>query len=128
MIQKCIVCDKEFDAVVRMSGVVQRCCSSECRKEHKRKRAHAYNTDPYNRKKQNLLYKDKTQNRTVCKLCGKPTVATDGRYRSHFHDECLLKDAVETIKSGKKFTSLQYSRLNYRGYSVKDIKDNIKGM
>jgi hypothetical protein len=62
------------------------------------------------------------QKENVCKLCGKSISG-----RKHFHEECVVNDAVETINSGNKLTAAHYNRLQAFGYTASDIRNIAQG-
>lgn len=120
---KCKICGKEFTPIQRLSGGYQKTCSPECCKENARRITREYATNPYVKKIRRKKYLERTKNKTVCKICGKPTtVPSGGRYKPQYHLDCLLSEAIKMIEDGKPFTPAQYGRLKTRGYPVRWIK------
>ena len=63
---------------------------------------------------------------TYCRLCGKPierNYSTGHKDTSRMHDECVYKDILETLKAGKPLDTKQKSRLEFRGYTVAEFKE-----
>lgn len=121
--KKCVICDAEFTPAMPNNAKRQICCSPECSKEHNRRLAKERQaTDKY-RKHAKELYKKRSENHTLCRLCGKPTISGPTGWKSHYHDECILDDCAKTIKSGRKLTKTQYNRMYTRGYTLDDLKE-----
>lgn len=118
----CIICGKEFVPHEKLSGI-QKCCSKECSKENGRRSCKKYMNMPENKKKYRELYQKRTKNNTLCRICGKPTVATNTTHKPFYHEECLVDEAIEIIKAGRKLTNLQYNRLYIKGYSMKELRN-----
>lgn len=118
----CVICKKKF---VPYAGDKQKCCSPECSVKNSRKYTKEYSSDPYNIERRHLLYRERTKNSSICKICGKPTTMLN-QNKAQYHTECIFNEAVEVIKSGGKLTNAQGCRLRLRGFSVKEIKKLIK--
>lgn len=125
MIKKCVVCGAEFEPRYNMI-YRQKCCSKPCTVTHNRRcekekrQSKGWKTEA--RKK----YYAKTADKIVCKLCGKPTVAGFSGRRQHFHEHCVVNDAINTVLGSQKLSKAQLSRLYAMGYDAKEIKEMIK--
>lgn len=104
----------------------QLCCSPECSIKNRYAINKRYQNKPENVEKRHKKYRECTKGNTVCKLCGKPTEAGYTNYKPHYHDECIINEAIEIIKSGQNLTDTQYSRLFQRGYTIGYIREIIK--
>lgn len=114
----CVVCGREYTP----RRYDQLTCSAECRTVH--------NAEvKKNREKGYYRYKPTAK----CKICGK---TVDNGFKSPFrrgsatmHDECVFEDCINTIVSGGSLTHVQRLRLDARGYTVNEFKEeflNIK--
>lgn len=126
MIKKCVVCGAEFEPRFNMI-YRQKCCSRPCTVIHNRRcEKEKHQTEAW-RAKAREKYHIKTANKIVCKLCGKPTVAGLSGRRQHFHEHCVVNDAINTVLGSQKLSKAQLSRLYAMGYDAKEIKEMIKG-
>ena len=132
---KCIICGKEFYA--RQSNYTL--CSDECRKKRVAELNNKYMSDPaiHERKlKQGRERRRKNAKIILCKICGEPVMPVDigGRLsRKHYHEECVIKEALQAIAEGGKSTRNKStgnngdSRIlrahNVFGYSVGELKE-----
>lgn len=100
----------------------QLCCSSECSIKNRYEINKRWNSNPETIERRHRIYRERTKHKTLCKICGKPTVAEDTTHKPQYHTECVVNEAVEIIKAGQKLTETQYNRLYSRGYTMRDIK------
>lgn len=130
--KQCRICGK--DIVVPNSRYCT-CGSDECKKKNNKRLYEEY----YKRiKNDSYLYEEirkrelnnhrRSYKPVMCMLCGKQMVRDYNAptHRDRMHTECIVKDAIETIKSGSKLTTKQWTRLYGRGYDVSMIKEMIE--
>lgn len=123
MIEKtCPICGKMF-STTRSQKVY---CSYECYRINVRNTSKYY----YMANKDHIKRKIREYRPTaLCKLCGQlinqPLIHTTRRSSKQFHDECVIIDAKNTIKSGRYLTNVQYQRLLSRGYTVTELKEEM---
>lgn len=125
MQKTCIICGKTFIPHKNLKNR-QKCCSKECSEKNRYEINKRWNNNPETVEKRRAKYKERTKDKTVCKICGKPTEAVHSSYRQHFHDGCIINEAIEIIKSGNKLTPTQYNRLFLRGYTLKYIAEIMR--
>jgi hypothetical protein len=125
MQKKCIICGKTF---IPHKNLINRqlCCSPECSAKNRYEINKRWKNKPENIERRHRIYQERTKDKTVCELCGKPTEAVYTPHRTHYHDECIINEAIEIIKSGNKLTQTQYNRLFLRGYTLKYIAEIMK--
>ena len=41
------------------------------------------------------------------------------------HDECVYDDAIKTLQSGKELSDVQKQRLRTRGFTVRELKNEV---
>jgi hypothetical protein len=125
MQKTCIICGASF---VPHKNLINRqlCCSPECSVKNRYEINKRWNSNPETVEKRRAKYKERTKDKTVCKICGKPTEAVYSSHRTHYHDECIINEAIEIIKSGNKLTQTQYNRLFLRGYTLKYIAEIMR--
>lgn len=104
----CSECGKEFTP---RQGK-QLTCSRECSVIRNRNRVR----DNYKK------YGHKTEPKR-CTICGEIIDFTkcDLKRYATMHEECVIKDLMDTVKTGKKLSETQYSRMSARGISTKDL-------
>lgn len=125
MTKQCIICGKEFEPRYNLSNR-QKCCSRECSKERKKIYCKNYSRTEKGLQRHRDRYKEHTKNHTLCRICGKPTVAEFTRNKPHYHEECVVNDCVETLSNGGKLSRAQYQRLYARGYLMREIYEMAK--
>lgn len=125
MQKTCIICGATFTPHKNLINR-QKCCSPECSVKNRYEINKRWNNKPETIEKQRAKRKERTKYKTLCKICGKPTEAVCTAHKPHYHDECLVNEAIEIIKSGNKLTTTQYNRLFLRGYTLKYIAEIIK--
>ena len=131
MIKKqCIVCGKEIEVVNSRYCL----CSDECRKKRAYELNKKYMSDPVIHERHRLQSIESYRRRAKiipCKICGKPVPPSDsgGRLsRKHYHEECVIKEALQAIAEGgtsSKFTgdSRIFRAHNVLGMGVKELKE-----
>lgn len=125
MIKQCVVCGKDFDAKQKTFIV----CGEECRKirnhevniklSHKYYRDHRENILAYHARRRNA-------NPVVvhCRICGE-NVPFDGIGRKHYHEECVLNDAIARYKELGKWEQSDgriRRAINY-GYTKSEVME-----
>lgn len=121
MIKKqCIVCGKEFYA--RQSNYTL--CSDECKKKRVAELNKKYMSDPVKREQHRLQSIESYRRRAKiikCKICGKPVPPSDnsGRLsRKHYHEKCVIKEALQAISEGGKTTKGTGDKRIHRAHNV----------
>ena len=125
MQKTCIICGALFTPHKNLINR-QLCCSPECSIKNRYEINKRWRSKPENVEKRHRKYKERTKDKTVCKICGKPTEAVYTSHKTHYHDECIVNEAVEVYKSGQNLTDAQYLRLYSRGYTMRDIKRFVR--
>ena len=130
MIKKnCIVCGKEIEV-----ANPQYClCSDECRKVRGKQLYEKYKKSPEYEDKRRLYYARNHKNPKVipCKICGEPVPPTfNGKNkmcRSHYHEKCVLSEAIKAIQEGCKCNDKRTHRAwNGGGYTMSEIIEEMK--
>lgn len=121
----CVICGKTFIPRFNMNKR-QICCSRECSKMHYRNQARLYQQSEKAKIKHREWYRNYTKNKTLCRICGKPTVAVNTPNKPLYHTECVVNEAIELIKNRCKLTKVQRNRLYLLGYTIADIKEIIR--
>lgn len=106
---ECIICGKLFDPK-RYNQIT---CCQECAKQRN-----------LNRVKDNYRKNVNNANRQkLCTVCGKPIdyAAENKRRYAKMHEDCVLKDLLNTVKSGGKLSDKQYNRMMLRALTTKDL-------
>lgn len=125
MTKKCVVCGAEFEPRYNMI-YRQKCCSKPCTVAYnKRCKKEKHQSEEWKAEARKKYYA-KTADKIVCKLCGKPTVAGLSGYRQHFHEHCVVNDAINTVLDSQKLSKAQLGRLYAMGYCAKEIKEMIR--
>ena len=129
MIKKnCIVCGKEIEVVNPQYCL----CSDECRKVRVKQRYEKYKNSPEYEDKRRLYYARNHKNPKIipCKICGKPVPPTfNGKNkmcRPHYHEKCVLSEAVKAIQEGCKCNDKRIRRAwNTYGYTMSEIIEEM---
>ena len=130
MIKKCIVCGKEIEVVNSRYCL----CSDECRKKRAYELNKKYMSDPVIHERHRLQSIESYRRRAKiipCKICGNPVPpsSSGGRLsRKHYHEECVIKEALQAIAEGgtsSKFTgdSRIFRAHNVLGMGVRELKE-----
>ena len=121
MIKKqCIVCGKEIEVVNSRYCL----CSDECRKKRTYEHNKKYMSDPVIHERHRLQSMKSYRRRAKiipCKICGEPVPASDsgGRMsRKHYHEECVIKEALQAISEGGKSTKGTGDKRIFRAHNV----------
>ena len=134
MIKKqCIVCGKEFYA--RQSNYTL--CSDECKKKRVAELNKKYMSDPVLHERHRLQSIESYRRRAKiikCKICGEPVPPNDsgGRLsRKHYHEECVIKEALQAISEGGKSTKKTGDKRitrahNVLGMNVGELKELLR--
>lgn len=117
----CIICNKPFEPYPP-TAYKQICCSKECGRKRRLEMQREYEKTDRALQKHREWYRKRTENKTLCKICEKPTVAENTAHKPQYHTECVVNEAIEIYKSGQILTDAQYLRLYNRGYTMRDIK------
>lgn len=121
MIKKqCIVCGKEIEVVNSRYCL----CSDECRKKRAYELNKKYMSDPVLHERHRLQSIESYRRRAKiipCKICGEPVPASysGGRMsRKHYHEECVVKEALQAIAEGGKSTKGTGDKRIFRAHNV----------
>ena len=116
----CKICGGEF----LKTSVNKLTCSPECAHENAIRNMRRYreeNRDLYNVYSRKY-HKEHPKSR--CKICGKLIQrGLDGHIKTQMHDECIYDDILATIKAGQQLTKTQYLRMQSRGWTMKEFKE-----
>ena len=123
--RNCVECGKEFSTY----RPIQKVCSPECREQRELRRRKEW----YAENREYVIQMVRTYNLQKsgvarCRLCGKlikQVMLSDHKGRAQMHDECVYNDAVKTLQSGNELTEVQQQRLRTRGYSIRELKNEI---
>ena len=132
IIKKCIVCGKEIEVANPRYCL----CSDECKKKRHAELNRKYMSDPvlHERKlKQDRVRRRNNAKIIPCKICGEPVNPIDngGRLsRKYYHEECVVREALQAISEGGKSTkgtgdSRIFRAHNVFGYSVGELKEML---
>ena len=127
MIKKnCVVCGKEIEVVNSRYCL----CSDECRKARAREYQRSYMDIETHRK---YMKEKRWRNPKIipCKICGEPVPPTfNGKNkmcRSHYHENCVLSEAIKAIQEGCKCNDKRIHRAwNTYGYTMSEIIEGMK--
>ena len=121
MIKKqCIVCGKEIEVANSRYCL----CSDECRKKRAYELNKKYMSDPVIHERHRLQSIESYRRRAKiipCKICGEPVPPSDsgGRLsRKHYHEECVIKEALQAIAEGGKSTKGTGDKRIFRAHNV----------
>lgn len=130
--KNCAVCGKEIEVV--NSGFCL--CSDECRKIRRKQLYEKYKKSPEYEDKRKLQYArqleriHKNPKVIPCRICGEPIPHTfrDNRmHGSHYHEKCVLSEAIQAIREGCKHTDKRIRRAwNTYGYNMSEIIEEMK--
>lgn len=122
--KKCAVCGKEIEV-----ANPQYClCSDECRKI--RNRAYKSKHD-YVETHRKYMREERWRNAKVipCKICGEPVPPTfreNRMYRKHYHEKCVLKEALQAVREGCKFSDKRIVLAwNTYGYTKTELLEEL---
>ncbi len=112
--KRCRQCGAEFQE----DGTSRKYCCKECAVKAAKNSRIEWNN--HNRVYQRAVIK--------CPLCGRevaPVRIGDTVYQQKIHDDCVVSDIINTVKSGNKLTKLQESRKRRISLTNKQIKELI---
>lgn len=124
---KCIICGKMYEPY-HCYGERQLTCSQECRKEYARQYA-KNNPKQYEYKERyKRMKRIRTNGHVICRICGKPIYRTFelGEGSPWMHYECVINDCISTLQKGEKLSRKQLLRLDRRGYSITEFREEFK--
>ena len=133
MIKKnCIICGKEIEVVNPQYCL----CSDECRKVRGKQLCEKYKNSPEYKEKSRLYCarqlerKHKNPKVIPCKICGEPVSPTfreNKMCRSHYHENCVLSEAMQAIRDGCKISDKRIRRAwNTFGYTMSELIEEMK--
>ena len=121
MIKKqCIVCGKEIEVANSRYCL----CSDECRKKRTYELNKKYMSDPVIHERHRLQSMKSYRRRAKiipCKICGNPVPpSSSGGRLSHkyYHEECVVKEALQAIAEGGKSTKGTGDKRIFRAHNV----------
>lgn len=123
--KNCIICGKEIEVVNPFYCL----CSDECRKARAREYKRSYEDIETHTK---YMREKRWRNAKVipCKICGEPVQPTfreNRMYRSHYHENCVLSEAIKAIQEGCKFNDKRIRRAwNLYGYTKTELIEEMK--
>lgn len=132
MIKKqCAVCGKEIE----VANPYYCLCSDECRKVRRKQLYEKYKKSPEYEDKLRL-YKarwveisHKNPKIIPCKICGEPVPPTfreNRMYRKHYHEKCVLKEALQAVREGCKFSDKRIVLAwNTYGYTKTELLEEL---
>ena len=130
--KNCIVCGKE----IKVTNPRHCLCSDECRKARRKQLYEKYKKSPEYEDKLRL-YKARWVERSYknpkvipCKICGEPVPpkfnGKNRMRRSHYHENCVLSEAIKAIQEGCKCNDKRIHRAwNTFGYTMSEIGEAI---
>lgn len=125
MTKTCEVCGAEFEPRYNMQKR-QKSCSKACSRELVR-RWYLENktTDNYKQRVQ-ANYWHKNADRVKCKICGGPVLplGREGR-RAPFHEHCVVKDCLSTLRRFERLSKTQLTRIYNLGLTVGELRDML---
>lgn len=127
--KQCVICGKEF---LKYQSC-QITCSKECSLENRKRRQYElYHSDiEFARKSRRISSKKiRHANPSVrCLICGEIIYRAPDEDWKHskprMHDECIYKDCVATLKAGERLSQRQYLRIQSRGWTLKEFKEEF---
>lgn len=129
MIKKnCIICGKEIEVVNSRHCL----CSDECREARKKQLYEKYKNSPEHKEKNRLWRARNHKNPKVipCRICGEPVPPTfrENRMgRSHYHEKCVLSEAMQAVREGCKCNDKRIHRAwNTFGYTMSELIEEMK--
>lgn len=116
--KSCTVCGRIYIPI----RYDQLTCSAECRAIHNAEIKHS---------RDKMYYKYKPT--SLCKICGKTVVNSyefnpNRRKSATMHDECVYEDCRKTLEAGETLNHVQLLRLQARGYTIPEFKEEFMGI
>lgn len=119
--KRCVVCGKEIEVANSRHCL----CSDECRKKRVAELKKKYMSDPVKRELRRIYNRNRYRKNALkiipCKICGEPVPPSDsgGRLsRKHYHEECVIKEALQAISEGGKSTRSNGDKRIFRAHNV----------
>lgn len=108
---QCLECGKIFDRGFRTR---QKFCCKKCRLEYNK------HDEEYKERARIKRHARWRKRKTLyCLLCGQPIDrAENGTGSSRMHDQCIIDDALSTLRAGNTLSSTQVSRIHAYGHTV----------
>ena len=129
--QKCKVCGREFET--RQSNYTL--CSEECRKANRKSLQRHWWAEDIKEKRRITDRNRRWRNAksVPCKICGEnvsPRFENDRMCRKHYHEECIIREAIKAYKNGEKFdgSSKILVIASNQGIGKKDLKEIVEGV
>ena len=127
--KKCEVCGAEYVPAYPPMWKRSKYCSDKCRKEAVRNWQRSY----YSEHRDEINEKDRNRRmnnpHVVCKLCGKVIDKRKESVQSNssiqYHEHCVMLDTLDTLRDGSQLTRAQRSRLESRGWGLKDFREEF---
>lgn len=123
-IESCIVCGRDFLKTSSQKKTCSPACSHVNAMINLEKRKQK---DPEGAKEKAREYSRKWRKehpQAFCKICGGAIWRGDsGRSRTQMHEKCVYDDCLKTLRSGKELSKMQYLRLQARGWTLKEFKE-----
>ena len=125
----CVICGKEFEPRHNLKER-QKCCSAECSAVLKKQIGHIYR-ETHQSEIRAKRKKMRVQHLRDCRcwICGqhidKP-ITGERVSNIRMHDECVYRDAVNTLNSGGQLSDKQKLRLYARGWTVTEFKEEVR--
>ena len=106
--RKCTECGRMFDPV----RYNQLTCSPQCAKLRNCRRV-----------KNNYAAYGKNTEPRRCTICGEfiDYSKENKRRYARMHEDCVIKDLLDTVRKGNRLTDLQYNRMKARCLNTKDL-------
>lgn len=127
--KKCIICGKEFEPYYTMKNRQITCGSKECMRMRNKKQNKIYYSIEENNNRRKLHQRMQKSN-AICRICGRKIErGNDIQHRasnSTMHDGCVVADAIRTLQKGEKLNSTQIQRLYQRGYTITELREEMK--
>ena len=110
--KKCPECFNMFEE----RSQSQICCSAECTRLRN-----------YKKVMNNYISSDRMQLKAkTCSICGKMINPNIEGAKARLHEACVMRDLIDTVRSGKKLTGVQYQRLMLKGMRMPDLMEMVK--
>lgn len=108
----CEICGKQFNPI----KCTQKCCSKPCTDVNRLRLIASWRKKP-------------AEEKNLCKICGKPVehvVYGDYKFLPQMHDDCVIDDALNSLKNNEILNHIQLQRLYARGYDVAEARSLIR--
>lgn len=122
MTKTCEICGAKFEPRYNLQNW-QKCCNKACSKELIRRGAQERRaTEKYKQQRRARYWREHAE-RVKCRICGQiiPPLLYNGK-RPRYHEACVVKDCLNTLRRGERLSKTQTNRAYTRGISVKDLR------